>query len=588
MKGQVKLVFIILIISLFFPIFPLKLNTSIPTEVKTKSSDSINLSNSNGNYLIITSNTYENSLLPLKLWKSQKGLDARIKTIEEIELAYPGEDIQEKMKNCIKDQYFNSSVKWVLLAGDHDVIPGRYVYAPEDYVDDGNVVSCDTYFADLDNDWDLNNDDRWGYNGDNYDFNSEVYIGRLTADTINEMEHLVNRILKYEKYPSVGDWMEMALYSGAFICFQEDWNGDNVVDLREIDGNEYGNYLKERIPENWSYVTLGESEGLDSTDFAYNKSLTTTNLKDYINNGASIGVIDGHGNPTGIYRMVWTEDQDDDGLFDWDGSPYEGGIPEDTANYPILWSTSMDHIKPIEDRLGLYFLLGCSNGQFDFHQDCLAEYYLKDSAIASIAGSYVTWAEDNWTARPEGGWYSQGLCTRFFDELFECKHPGMALALAKEDYVNDRNSSGIPPVQPEWENKTLKQYNLFGDPEIPIWLGKPKFLNASYTNHTSSMTIKITTTSKPVENVTVSVTIDDNLAFLGSTDETGSLVIPYNYDQLSEYILTATKVGYVPIITNEKSPIKNPAIPSFNPLMLLLISFISVSFLILNQQKKLQ
>ncbi|TFF88089.1 MAG: hypothetical protein EU550_01965 [Promethearchaeota archaeon] len=579
MKSKHFLLLFIFLIFFVNPLLSLESNVNNSSKNPIRANSLHIQSQTDGNYLIITTSLYEKSLEPLKLWKDQKGIDTTIITVEAIESDYSGEDIPEKIKNCIKDYHDNYDVEWVLLAGDNDDVPSRYAYAPENYPYDGNLVSCDSYYADLDNDWDLNDDSKYGYIGDDYDFIPEVYVGRLSANNEAQMRDLVNRILKYEREPTIGDWMEMALYAGSFIAFEEDWNNDGVTDLLEIDGNQYGNYLKDRLPENFSFVTLGETGGIKSTDYDYNKSISTSNLREAIQNGSTIGVIDGHGNPGGIYRMIWTEDVDGDGLFDWDGSPYEDGSPVDSVSYLDLWGTYMNKISP-QEKLGVFFLLGCSNGQFDYFQDCLAEYFIKDSAIACIAGSYVTWAEDNWTARPEAGWYSQGLCTRFFDELLKYKRPGMALALAKEDYIYDRISSGLDPVEPGWENKTLKQFNLFGDPEIPIWLGKPKMLNASFTNQTSTTLCRIMAENQSIENATITVTIDGHIAFLGKTNNSGFIELPYTYQQVNDYIVTATKLGYVPFQTPKYTPNTGPSIPGFLPIIILLISMFSIASII--------
>ncbi|MEJ2250563.1 MAG: C25 family cysteine peptidase [Candidatus Lokiarchaeota archaeon] len=514
MKNKKWIFLLICIISILFPLFFSFSNQNISNSNSEVDNKLLNSQDSESWYLIITTEEFSNSLEPLRIWKSQKGLETVIITTDDIDQEYTGVDLQEKIKNCIIDYYQNHNLKWVLLAGDNEDVPSRYVWAPANYTSD-EIVSCDSYYADLDGNWDLNHDNKYGYIGDSYNFHAEVYVGRLSANNKVEMANLVNRIINYETNPDLGEWMNTALFAGAFICFEEDWNSDGVPDLLEADRNQYGNFLASRLPKNWTYNTLGEVDGDKATDYKYNLSLTESNLKLLIKNGASVGSVYGHGNPGAIRRMVWTTDYDSDGLFDWDGSPYEGGSPIDIASYPALLSTDMSKISPNNEHLGCYYLMGCSNGRFDVPEDCLAEYFLKDAAIVSIAGSYLVWGEDNWTVREGGGWYSEGLCARFYEDLFQYRRPGQALALAKEDYWNDRIASGVRAVEPGWENKTLKQFNLFGDPEIPIWLGIPKKLNCTFVNQTSSTLVMLTADNDPVKNVTVTVMIDNRLAFVG-------------------------------------------------------------------------
>jgi hypothetical protein len=399
------------------------------------------------------------------------------------------------------------------------------------------------------------------------------------------MTHLVENIIKYEKSPEVGSWMTRALYAGAFINFDQDWNGDGIIDVLEGDRNRVGNFLASQLPSNWSYITLGEIEGIKPTDYPYNLSLTYDNLELSINNGASIGYLMGHGNPTRMARLIWTDDYDLDGLFDYNSTPvgYPGGtgVPEDAAGSLPLINTATVNYDPINDRFGMYYLLGCSNGMFDVYDDCLTEYFLKNAAIGCIGGSYVVWGEDNWTERAHGGWYAEGLSARFFEQLFQNNHPGKALALAKEDYVIDRINSGIPAIYPDWENKTLKQFNLFGDPEVPIWLNIPDSIKISQISESeTSFILNVTSNNKVVENATVTLTIDDELFWIANTSSNGLVEIPYSRDSLSGMVLTVSKEGFIPY---QESFIK-ASIAGFNLAVLFLIGFIGISFYLVKIQ----
>jgi len=67
-------------------------------------------------YLIITSSIFESQLEPLALWKSQKGLNAKIEIVSEIDYFYSGYDTEARIKACIEDYYTNNGTKFVLLA----------------------------------------------------------------------------------------------------------------------------------------------------------------------------------------------------------------------------------------------------------------------------------------------------------------------------------------------------------------------------------------------------------------------------------------------------------------------------------------
>ncbi len=584
-KNQKILFYLFFLGSLLFPLF----NFFMQDEFRVSSSQ-IHLKTANYpagevNYLIITNTLFLDALEPLTVWKTQKGLVSKIITVEDIDLDYIGRDTEEKIKNCIKEYYENNNTLWVLLAGDIEHIPSRFAHAPEWYLDDGDYVWCDSYYTDLDNNWDLNSDGNWSSYGDEYDYHAEVYVGRLSANSLSEMDLLVNNILKYEKNPSLGPWMTQGMHAGAFICFAEDWDDDGDPELLEGDRNQFGNYLASRIPQNWSYITLGETEGIRPTTHPYNMSLNTEHLENIINNGTGIGAIYAHGSPNALYRMIWEVDYDHDGLFDYNGSPYSGGTPYDIAIFPYLITMYDSTIKTQNDKLGFYYLLGCKNGQFDGVEDCLTEFFLKKTAIGCIGGNYLVWGEDNWTERADGGWYSEGLSTRFFDELFNCSRPGQALALAKEDYMKDRIVSGESAVEPMWENKTLKQFNLFGDPEVPIWLNIPKRLKLeriiSENESKLSTLFKVSANNKTIENVTITITNGNNLIWVDKTNQSGIVKVPYAWDQISAYTITASKFQYLPDQIAHHGTEQN-LILGFNILTIISICFISICVIIVN------
>jgi len=544
--------------------------STIPTS-KNYSNSSLDISispqlnntvlNSNVDYLIITTNDFKDALEPLAMWKTQKGLVTKIETVSSIYANYLGRNSEERIKNCITSYYTNNNTKWVLLAGDDNHVPSllakSYVFPPV-YND---FVSCDTFYADLNNNWDLNDDGEWGTDLDEFDYEPEVYVGRLPANNETEMSNLVQKLLYYEKNPLIGNWMTHAALASGIAVYAQDWNNDSIVDFEECDPNRFTNFVNHHLPDNWTSTILAQGTGIKTSDYPYNLSSNYANFKSVIENGCSIGTLCFHGSATGLFYADWTEDYDGDGLFDYTGNPnpwippFEDGVPIDKFNTCCLVDTHDYTLDPEESKLGMFFMLSCNSGTFNYYEDCLAEYFLKNIAIGCIASSRLPWAEDHWWEREHGGWYAQGLVFRFWEQLFQNNHPGKALALAKEDYMSDRIDSGVSADFPGWEDRVLKQYNLLGDPEIPIWLDLPEKLNitiASYTNE--SVTLQVTANQSPVENATVTVMKDDILLWKGNTSETGEIEVTYNNDQLDGIILTASKNGYVPFQTIQELP----------------------------------
>jgi len=479
----------------------------------------------------------------------------------------------------------------VLLAGDDIYVPSLLVRSYDGYPNDGDFVSCDSFYTDLNNNWDLNNDGLWGTDLDEFDYEPEVYVGRLPGNNKYEMSNLVQKLLYYEKNPLIGNWMTHAAYASAILAFDQDWNdGGEILDFGECDGNRFLNFLNNHLPDNWSSTILALNTGIKTSDYPYNLSSNYANFKSVIENGCGIGTFNFHGSKTGLHYEEWTVDYDGDMLFDYTDDPYFGdGVPIDDSVWNYLVDTQYYTLDPEVSKLGMFFILSCSTGTFDYYEDCLAENFLKNIAIGCIASSQVTWGEDQWWERENGGWYSEGIAFRFWEQLFQNNQPGKALALAKEDYMSDRNDSGEDADFPEWEDKALKQYNLLGDPEVPIWLDIPEKLNITLVSYTNEfVTLQVTADQSPVENATVTVMKDENLLWKGNTSETGEIEVPFNQEYLNETILTASKNGYVPFQTLQEIPYDDfKLITGYDMVItyIILLGFIGISVVYLKKFK---
>jgi len=121
------------------------------------------------------------------------------------------------------------------------------------------------------------------------------------------------------------------------------------------------------------------------------------------------------------------------------------------------------------------------------------------------------------------------------------------LTNAKADYIYDIGDSTEPYEYPEWHDKVLKQFNLFGDPEVPIWINIPKKLNITeISSLDESTTFQISTDDIPIENSIITLIKENKLFWKGETNEKGIIELPFKKDQIKLMTLTASKMGYVP------------------------------------------
>ncbi len=78
-------------------------------------------------YVIITNAAMAPAFQALADWKTQKGVQAEVRTLEWVAATYPpGVDRAEQLRFFLADAYANWGTLWVLLGGDSDVIPVRY------------------------------------------------------------------------------------------------------------------------------------------------------------------------------------------------------------------------------------------------------------------------------------------------------------------------------------------------------------------------------------------------------------------------------------------------------------------------------
>ncbi|MFW9780153.1 MAG: C25 family cysteine peptidase [Candidatus Heimdallarchaeota archaeon] len=478
-------------------------------------------------YLIISTDQFLDELQPLVTWKSQRGLIVNTKTIETISPKYEGDSLTEKIRHCIQDYYRNNKTTWVVLAGGEDFIPSKSLLV------DGVNISCDSYYGNLDNDWLIDDSEITSIvNGS--EWKPEVYVGRLPADNENQMKDLVDRIIDYEKNPPPGSWMNTALFGGTFANFNSDSNNNDRFDeddWKEFDTNRNHNWLRNNvIPSHWTSVMLGEVEGLKTTDYPYDYPTSQDNLVQLINSGAGIVQIDAHGSSTEMYRSIFAADVDGDNLFD------QG---EDIIASKVLISTLTEF--ETNGKNGLYFLAACSTGSFN-EGTSLTEYIVRNSGIGCIGSSESSYYDSEIYTEDYKCWVTQGLLYRFWVRMFteDTNHPGQALALAKDAYAEDcklnlRNENG--------DLRTLTQYNLMGDPEVPIWIKTPSQLESFRINNTDQLLIL--SSNEPIDNAWVTLT-NSTYYWRGITNSEGKITLPNDINRFEQVNITVSKNNFFP------------------------------------------
>ncbi|MFX1242470.1 MAG: C25 family cysteine peptidase, partial [Promethearchaeota archaeon] len=430
--------------------------------------------------LIITpdNQSFIDAVTPLMEWNNEKGVKTII--LSNFSL-YPGIDNAEKIRNMIKSYYNKENIRWVLLAGDaqNDLIPIRYVYNPDVLRwEDGRTETVggeyykptDYYYADLNGTWNSDGDGNWGegptnpddptnpdnaYGLDEISWDPEVYVGRFPANDANELEIMVDKTLKYETNPNVGDWMNRMLLAGGISDYISGSDPDGEF---ESDLTSYiiENYAKNDV----NYTHLVEEEG----------NLTRTLLDNYFNDGYSTVLMAGHGVPTAYYRNPSTE-----------------GYRSSDA------SSSLNDYMP-----SLVYLDACSTSSYDYSDNSVGETLINKEyggAIGVIGALRVTWYySDDYNLEI----LNRGNAKLFWKEFYvnEKFQQGRALYDSKVAYMNSEHyTHSFGSTDLDFERKQLLTYCLLGDPELDIYTNEPKaalnpFIENIYEGQLVSITIK--------------------------------------------------------------------------------------------------
>ena len=390
-----------------------------------------NFNNTKSNYelLIITPQEFQANLNDFINHKNQKNISSTLFTLEYIISNFTGRDTQEKIKYAIKYALDNYNIKYVLLIGDSEKIPPRYVA-----VNDGeeSTLPSDLYYADIYNSsglfdtWDKNNNNIFGeYNSngniDKPDLYPDVSIGRIPVSNTTELNNYIQKVLYYENN-DIESWFKKTLLVGVAT-----FSYPNFAE---------GEYCKETIANN--YLTSFQNNKLYQTDL-YQNTLdpTPSNINNILNSGVGFLNFAGHGSP-----------------ISWGNN-----------NPPITCYNVSSNMSGLnnENKLPIIFSNACSTARFD-DTEAMPEYFLSyysKGAIGFIGATRIGWAY-------RVQWFNNALIGKMDNLFFK------GYSLENKDILGDTwkyminryvTENGYSSVQ---DFKTITELTLFGDPSLKI------------------------------------------------------------------------------------------------------------------------
>jgi hypothetical protein len=446
-----------------------------------------------------------NASKTLSDWKTEKGIPATRRTVDWIKNNYePGaqeyDDPQVRVRMFIEDAWRNWGTQYVICVGDVDPLPsgayqseaGQYGIVPiRCFWPEGGVrgyVPTDLYYDSLDEDWDKDDDLKFGenYDGDYPSFKPDLALGWLPCQTQTELTTWLNKLLKYEKDP------DLNLINGRTYLSRFAQVGSDSCISPEVPRIYRTRWLIEDYLEPAAYECLKIWEGTGAggePEEGYKMQWPTYpepgDVNEGIEEGYGIVELDTHGSPLRHYVLTQNE-------FNPLGSV--GGYLQTwaaTKDAPTYWAMIFpDSIAELENgpKYPVAYSWSCSSNKFMhyafgegrtvseewlFNDDGGGVAYLGNTNSGVFGGgSYLTWffykVLLNKTPPPQNP--AQVMTDDDVDLL------GLAQIWAKYWY------SVTEKLDSRWY--TVYVHLLAGEPEMSVYTGDPDALEVEIIGNT--------------------------------------------------------------------------------------------------------
>ncbi|MFE3846159.1 C25 family cysteine peptidase [Thermoplasmatota archaeon] len=455
--------------------------------------------------LIICHDDFYNILESFVNWKREKGLPTSIINVSEIG------GTSTDIKNYVYQEYINENITYLLLVGDNQQIPTIIL----------NGYASDPSYSFLDGN----------------DYYPEIFVGRLSAQTISQVQTMIERIVSYEKTPLINN----SYYLNATGVASTQGPGDN----NEFDWQHMRKIRDELL--NYTYVYVDELYDGSHNEFDMDGNPTRDMVKNCINSGSGLINYCGHGSSTS-----------------WTTSGFNVNDINSLSNknmYPFVISVA------------------CLNGNFINYNECFCESWIRSKneeneptgAIAATGSSIsMSWeppmrAQDKMIELITENNKNQTIQTIGGIHTYGCIN------------MND--------VYGSYGEKETSAWHIFGDPSVTLRTLPPTIMNVSHnifiTYDEDNLTIKVNNVSGAI----CSISQNNNWIVNNITDMDGNAVIELkNKINISLPIkLVITALNKIPYITNiDYIDLKTNLNASFsyypkNPTINTLINFIDNS-----------
>jgi hypothetical protein len=423
-----------------------------------------------GNMLVIVYDSFWDEMIPFVNWKNIKGILTEMVKVSDIGNA-------ESIKTYIANYYNSNGLTYVLLVGDDAQVPTYYP----------------TYHA---------SDPTYSYIVGN-DHYPDLFVGRFSAETVDQLQTQIERTLEYEQLPQTGaDWYK----KGLGVASNQGPGDDGEYDDEHMDN------IRDKLLA-YTYIQVDQS---------YDYTGTTAYIAASLNEGRSITNYCGHGSPTSWGNGGGFSNSDVDAL---------------TNDNMLPFITSV----------------ACNNGEFDGYT-CFAEAWMRATNNGEPTGSIA-----NFMSSKSQGWNPPMDAQDEFVDLIIETYPDLhitafgAAAFNGCMHMNDEYGASGYAETDAW--------HVFGDPSVQVRTDTPSEMDARHDSNIDVINWTLEVEVIGVEGALCALSKDNE--FLGSayTDENGFVTIeiedPQGTDPLDLVVTAYNKIPYITqVLINSQ-----PAIP---------------------------
>ena len=396
-------------------------------------------------------------------WVRRRGYDVRVIT----KSSFTATEVQDSIKQEY-DRHSPALLQYVLLVGEHYQIPTGSYYG---------VGKSDFYYADID-----------PPGGDKY---PEINLARLSPGSATDLENQVRKILKYQKQPAPGSWLDRM----TFVAHREQYPG-------KYSGCVRGVYY---MPKPYWQPDI---------DTIMGQYKNNADVASAVNAGIGILAYRGHGD-----AQIWAG---------WCGSSW--------SNTEVAALNNGD-MTPVTQHWA------CICGDISVGE-CHTEAWMRKypgGAVSALGATQASYTFPN-----------HGQCStvvRAMTDTWTITVPGVrdyagpVFSVSGQMSYMDAYLAKYWPSQPYYYN--IWMYLTLGDPAMPVWAGHPGTPTVSYPATIPigpyDFDVEVSVSGQPVEGALVCAWKQGDFYVVGRTDAGGSASLAVNATTPGEFLITVSE-----------------------------------------------